>query len=96
MIKHLEDTGDNMKKFDLTSLDDVDLEFTKMDGFDDCIVGIVERFNSHPILCYNKRMVLEKLERSGMTSEEAEEYFYFNQIGAWVGETTPCFLSDVF
>jgi len=82
-----------MKKFDLTLLEDVDLEFTKMDGFDDCIVGIVERFGSEPILCYDRQAVLEKSMEDGMTREEAEEYFSFNQIGAWVGETTPCFLS---
>jgi hypothetical protein len=28
----------------------------------------------------------------GMTEEEAVEYFDFNQIGAWVGDRTPCFL----
>jgi hypothetical protein len=82
-----------MKKFDLTLLEDVDLGFTKMDGFDDCIIGIVERFGSEPILCYDRQAVLEKLMEDGMTHEEAEEYFSFNQIGAWVGETTPCFLS---
>jgi len=27
-----------------------------------------------------------------MTWEEAEEYFEFNQMGAWVGDSTPCFL----
>jgi hypothetical protein len=30
--------------------------------------------------------------RDGMTWEEAEEYFEFNQMGAWVGDSTPCFL----
>jgi hypothetical protein len=29
----------------------------------------------------------------GMTDEEAIEYFEYNQIGAWVGEQTPCFIS---
>ena len=28
-----------------------------------------------------------------MDWEEADEFFYFNQIRAWVGETTPCFLA---
>ena len=32
-------------------------------------------------------------ERDGMTEEEAEEYFYFNVVGAWVGDYTPCFVT---
>jgi hypothetical protein len=28
-----------------------------------------------------------------MTSEEALEWFEFNQIGAWVGDSTPCFIT---
>jgi hypothetical protein len=31
----------------------------------------------------------------GMTEEEAEEYFNFNQLGAWIGENTPCFLTPL-
>jgi len=66
---------------------------TTMDGFDDCVEGIVERFNQPPIVCYNKEMVLMKLSDEGMTPEQALEYFEFNQLGAWIGETTPCFIT---
>ena len=65
----------------------------KMDGYDDCIVGVVERSGQEPILCYEKEKVLCKLESQGMNRDEAEEFFYFNQIGAWMGDSTPCFLS---
>ena len=66
-----------------------------MDGYDDCIVGIVERFGSPPIVCYDRDQVLEKLGKDGMSRDEAEEFFEFNQIGAWVGEETPCFLTQM-
>jgi hypothetical protein len=66
-----------------------------MDGYDDCIVGLVERFGQPDILCYDKAKVLSKLEADGMTLEEASEWFYFNQVGAWVGDTTPCFITHV-
>ena len=68
-------------------------ELLVMDGFDGCIVGVVERFGQPPIVCYNKQKVLEKLMEDGGTWEDAEEFFEFNQLGAWVGESTPCFLS---
>jgi hypothetical protein len=28
-----------------------------------------------------------------MNEEEAEEFFYFNQLGAWMGNLTPCFVT---
>jgi len=65
----------------------------KMDGYDDCIVGVVERAGQEPILCYDKEEVLRNLESKGMNRSEAEEFFYYNQIGAWMGDSTPCFLS---
>lgn len=70
-----------------------DKELLYMDGYNDCIVGVVERFGQEPIVCYDKNKVLSKLENDGMTAEEAEEFFYFNQIGGWMGDLTPCFLS---
>ena len=70
-------------------------EMLVMDGYDDCLIGIVERFGQAPIMCYDKNKVLSKLEKEGMSADEAEEFFEFNQIGAWMGEFTPCFLSPL-
>ena len=64
----------------------------KMDGFDDCIAGVIERMGQEPIICYDKNKVLDQMVKDGMTYEEAVEYFEYNQLGAWVGERTPCFL----
>ena len=64
-----------------------------MDGFDDCIAGVVHRYGQPTIICYDKEKGLEQLMDDGMTDEEAIEYFEYNQIGAWVGEQTPCFIS---
>ena len=66
-----------------------------MDGYDDCVVGVVEQFGRPPIVCYDRELVIRKLMEDGMTQEEAEEFFEFNQIGAWVGERTPCFLTSI-
>ncbi|MDB4659288.1 hypothetical protein OAE43_01005 [Akkermansiaceae bacterium] len=65
-----------------------------MEGYDDCIVGVVERFGQPPIVCYDKQLVLLQIATdSGMTEGDAEEWFEYNQIGAWMGEDTPCFIS---
>ena len=33
-----------------------------MDGYDDCIAGVVERFGQNPIVCYDKEKVIQRLE----------------------------------
>ena len=72
-----------------------DNELLLMDGYDDCIVGLMSRFGQPSIVCYDQHKVIKKLVSQGMTHDEADEWFEYNQIGAWMGETTPCFLSAV-
>ena len=65
-----------------------------MDGFDECVVGSVERFGMEPVLAYDLDAVIGKLVREGegMTLEEAWEWWSVNMRGAWVGEGTPAFV----
>ena len=55
-----------------------------MDGYDDCIVGILERFGMEPIILYDKKKVIGKLMAEGCTHEEALEFYEYNQLGSWV------------
>lgn len=80
------------KDFSVAGFSGDDYEMLIMDGYDDCIEGVMERFGMNPIVCYNKQKVLDKLQED-MTEEEANEWFEFNQIGAWLGDSTPCFLT---
>jgi hypothetical protein len=68
-------------------------EILMMDGYDDCIIGVVEQFGRPPIVCYNRELVIRKLMDEGMSEEESIEFFEYNQIGAWVGDYTPCFIT---
>ena len=63
-----------------------------MNGYDDCILGVVERFGAAPHLIYDKSCVIKKLMKDGMDENEAVEFYEFNQLGAWLGENTPAFL----
>ena len=70
-------------------------DLLKADGFDDAIIGVVQRMGELAI-CYDEDKVIDILmERDEMTYEEAVEYFYFNVAGAWVGESTPFFLQKM-
>ena len=62
------------------------------DGFDDCLMGVVRRFgSSEPLALYDYEAVIKKLMADKMSREDAEEFFEFNIVGAYVGENTPAF-----
>jgi biotin synthase-related radical SAM superfamily protein len=64
----------------------------KMDGFDDCIAGIVNDQSGRYILIYDRTKVIEKLIQQGMSKDEAIEFHYFNQDAACVGSDMPVFM----
>ena len=67
-------------------------DLLKADGFDEAILGVVQRIGIEAI-CYDLNKVIEILmTRDGMDEEEAWEYYQFNIAGSWVGESTPLFL----
>jgi len=75
----------------LERLMDVYPGLARKDGYDDCILGVVDRCGLEPFLLYDKEAVLAKLgETEGLTYEEASEFHDYNQ--AWVGDATPGFL----
>lgn len=64
------------------------------DGLEDAFIGVGRTFNSIPVAIYNTDKVIEILmTRDVMTHEEALEFFDFNIAGAYVGESTPIFMS---
>ena len=64
-----------------------------MDGYDDCVVGVLERYGMEAIVLYDKEKVIQKLIDEGCDSYEgAVEYYEFNQLGGWHGPKTPGFL----
>ena len=64
-----------------------------MNGYDDCVVGVLERYGMEPIVLYDKDKVIKKLMDDGCeTYEEAVEFYECNQLGGWHGDKTPGFL----
>jgi len=62
------------------------------DGFEDAFLGICEQFGRPPVAAYDYDACIKLLvDRDGMSQEGAEEYF--NVIGAWMGESTPVFVT---
>lgn len=69
-----------------------DTELLFLNGYDDCIVGIMERFGMESIVCYDYDKFIQQMVSEGMSYDEAVEFYGFNTIGAWMGDKTPCFL----
>lgn len=61
------------------------------DGFDDAIIGYVQRCGMMVVL-YDARKCIEILMNDGIeTEEDAIDFFEYNVLNAWVGENTPAF-----
>jgi hypothetical protein len=65
------------------------------DGFDDALIGTVQRCGTNPLALYSYRTCIEILiDRDGMDYEGAVEYMDYNVLGAYLGENTPMFMMD--
>lgn len=62
------------------------------DGFDEAIIGMARQFNQTLVVYDEDKCLSILMERDGMTEEEAEEFFEFNVVGAYVGEGTPVYV----
>jgi hypothetical protein len=72
------------------ALAELDENILLADGFDGALIGYVEIFNK-TVALYDKDKCLKILMQSGMSYDEAVEYFEYNVTGAYVGEYTPAF-----
>jgi hypothetical protein len=66
-------------------------DLLRMDGFDDAILGVVERIGLQTV-CYDLNKVIAILMKQGMDEQDAWDWYQFNMLGAWVGEATSVFL----
>jgi hypothetical protein len=64
------------------------------DGFDEALIGYVERCGTEAIAVYDEHVCVSILmQRDGMECTEAQEFFDFNVKGSYVGENTPFFFT---
>jgi hypothetical protein len=62
------------------------------DGFDAAIIGVGERCGSPEIIVYDADKCVDILMEGGMDYDEAQEFFSYNTLGAYVGEHTPIYV----
>ena len=71
--------------------EEVEEEIIIYDEFEDAIIGLADRFGMDTSVAYDYDKVI-KILMEDMSYEEEVEYFDFNVIGGWVGDSTPVFI----
>ena len=71
--------------------EEVEEEIIIYDEYEDAIIGLADRFGMDTSVAYDYDKVI-KILMEDMSYEEAVEYFDFNVIGGWVGDSTPVFI----
>ena len=71
----------------------IDDRLLKLTGYDECIIGVMDSFGRESTICYDFEKIMDSLKAEGMDRAEAQEWFDFNMIGAYVGERTPVFVT---
>jgi len=70
-----------------------DLLFMSEPEYDNAIIGVMERAGGSPVIAYDTQKILDILERS-MPMEEAQEFFEYNILGAYMGDRTPVYITQ--
>ena len=78
---------------ELAEIWDQDLLFMSEPEYDEAIIGVVERAGGSPVIAYDTQKILDILERS-MPMEEAQEFFEYNILGAYMGDRTPVYITQ--
>jgi hypothetical protein len=78
---------------ELAEIWDQDLLFMSEPEYDDAIIGVMERAGGSPVIAYDTQKILDILERS-MPMEEAQEFFEYNILGAYMGDKTPVYITQ--
>jgi hypothetical protein len=78
---------------ELAEIWDQDLLFMSEPEYDQAIIGVMERAGGSPVIAYDTQKILDILERS-MPMEDAQEFFEYNILGAYMGDRTPVYITQ--
>ena len=67
--------------------------FMSEPDYDEAIIGVMERAGGESVIAYDTQIILSVLERS-MSIEEAQEFFEYNILGAYMGDKTPVYITQ--
>lgn len=65
------------------------------DGLEDGFIGLAERDGVQVAVYGITSCIIAMINTNKWSLEEAEEYFYFNTLNAYVGEYSPLFINEM-
>ena len=69
-------------------------EILVADGLEAALIGVAQQYNKY-FAVYDRELAIKIfMDKDDMTWDDAEEWFEFNVVGAWVGENTPAFVTQ--
>jgi hypothetical protein len=81
---------------DRDRLAEINPEMLLADGLEDALIGVTSNHHHSQVAVYSHEKCIKILmDRDGMSEEEAEEFFQFNTLGAYVGQHGPLFVAEV-
>ena len=81
---------------DRDKLAEINPEMLLADGLEDAFIGVTTNHHHSQVAVYSHEKCIKILvDRDGMSEEEAEEFFQFNTLGAYVGKHGPLFVAEV-
>jgi|TARA_R110000824_G_scaffold77773_1_gene196608 hypothetical protein len=86
--------GLSKRKYVNEQLEDCGYTAQLAEGFDDAIIGIGSQMgHTKTVVIYSQTKIIKCLMKD-MSAADAIEYFEFNTLGAYVGDTTPIYVDD--
>lgn len=77
------------------NINETKTELLKVDGHDNAYIGVGSSIGEPDRLVYDSDIILDNLKAQGMTEEEAQEYFSYNILDAYVGDKMPVYVSKI-
>lgn len=94
--KNLDANQKRIMNFIANTMSEINPEALYPSDMMEAVVGYVERAGMPTVILLDRKKCIECLMKNGISDEsEAEEYFEFNTIGAYVGDGTPCFATFI-
>ena len=70
-----------------------DLDIILADGLAEAFIGVAQQFHQYFAVYSREHVIHLLMDGNAWSEEQAEEFFDFNITGAYVGESTPAFVS---
>lgn len=85
-----------MTSDDRERLAEINPDMLLADGLEDAFAGVTTNHHHAQVAVYSYEKCLQILQdRDGMSPEDAEKFFHFNTLGAYVGQHGPLFVAEV-